>query len=202
MTKSRFQRLDNWRDYYDAETVNRITLLYARDFEGAIQFVSPVGRVSGQWHDYPTPLLVGWTQVLQDRSDDAMASFAEAARILEVDLQTDPDNARLHSSLALTYAGLGRKEEALSAGRRSVELLPLEKDVFVGAWLLQDLAWVYTMTGEFDAAVETFDRVLSVPSVWSIEALLIDPRIEPLRDHAGFLELVERHASGIKQDRP
>jgi tetratricopeptide (TPR) repeat protein len=138
--------------------------------------------------------LVGWTRQLQGRTEDAMDQFAEAAGILEADLLRDPDNARLHSSVALTYAGLERKEEALREGRRSVELLPLEKDVFVGAWLLQDLAWVYTMTGESDAAVETFDRVLSVPSVWSIEALLLDPRIEPLRDHAGFIELVERHA--------
>ena len=93
-------------------------------------------------------------------------------------------------------AGLGRKEEALREGRLSVELLPLEKDVFVGAWLLQDLAWIYTMTGESDAAVETLDRILSVPSLWSIEALLIDPRIEPLRNHTGFRELVKRHARG------
>jgi tetratricopeptide (TPR) repeat protein len=169
-------------------------LLYARDFEGAIQFVLPVERVSGQWHDYPTPLLIGWTRALQDRSDAAMERFAEAARILEADLRLDPDDARLHSALALAYAGLGRKEEALREGHLSIELLPLEKDIFVGAWLLQDLAWVYVMTGELDAAVETFDRVLSVPSVWSIEALLIDPRIEPLRDHVGFRELVDRHA--------
>jgi len=169
-------------------------LLYARDFEGAIAFISSVERVDGQWYDYPTPLLVGWTRLLQGRTEDAMTQFVDAERILQSDLLRDPDNPRLHSSLALTYAGLGRKEEALREGRRSVELLPLEKDIFVGAWLLQDLAWVYTMTGESDAAVETFDRVLSVPSVWSIEALLIDPRIEPLRNHAGFLELVERHA--------
>jgi TolB-like protein/tetratricopeptide (TPR) repeat protein len=171
-------------------------LLYARDFEGAIEFVSSVERVSGQSYDYPTSLLVGWTRLLQDRSDDATVSFVEAARILEADVQADPDNARLHGALALTYAGLGRKEEALREGRCSVEMLPLEKDVFVGAWLLHDLAWVYTMTGESDAAVEAFDRILSVPSFWSIEALLIDPRIEPLRNHPGFLELVERHASG------
>jgi serine/threonine-protein kinase len=168
-------------------------LLYARDFEGAIEFVTPVERVSGQWYDYPRSLLIGWSRFLQGRSDEAMAGFDEAVRILEPDLRANPDDARLHSSLALAYAGLGRKEEALREGRRSVEIVPLEMDAFTGAWLLQDLAWVYTMTGELDAAVETLDRVLSVPSVWSIEALLLDPRVDPLRGHGGFEKLVKKY---------
>jgi len=106
--------------------------LFARDFEGAIELVSSVERVNGQEYNYPTPLLVGWTRLLQGRSDDAMGGFVEAASILEADVQADPDDARLRSALALAYAGMGRKEEALREGRLSVELLPLEKDIFGG----------------------------------------------------------------------
>ena len=113
--------------------------------------------------------------------------------LLEADVQTHPDDARLHASLAVAHAGLGNKREALRAGRHAVEMLPIEKDAFVGAWLTQDLAWTYAMTGELDVAVEAFDRVLSVPSIWSIQALQLDPRTESLRDHAGFRELVRKH---------
>ena len=49
------------------------------------------------------------------------------------------------------------------------------------------------MTGEHDAAVETFDTLLSRPTPWSIELLLLDPRIDPLREYPAFRELVERH---------
>jgi TolB-like protein/Flp pilus assembly protein TadD len=170
-------------------------LLYLRDYDRAIEFVSQRERVSGQWHDYPTSLLLGWTYRLQGRADDVTREFEAARKVLEADLRTQPDDARLRGALGVTYAGLGRKKDALREGRRAVELLPIEKDAFVGAWQLQDLAWIYVMTDEPDAAVEAFDELLSVPSVWSIEALLLDPRIEPLRDHARFRQLVDKHRS-------
>ena len=49
--------------------------------------------------------------------------------------------------------------------------MPLSKDAFVGAWLLQDLGWIYVMVGEHESAIDVFDRILEVPSVWSIEML-------------------------------
>ena len=168
-------------------------LLFTRDYDQAVDFVSAAGRVSGQFHDYPSPLLVGWTYLLQGRSEDAARELEAARTVLEADVRARPGDARLRSALGLAYAGLGRGEDALREGRRAVELMPIEKDAFVGAWQLQDLAWIYVMTGEPEAAVAALDRLLSMPSLWSIELLLLDPRIDPLRDHAGFRELVEKH---------
>ena len=120
--------------------------------------------------------------------------FKEAVRILENDTSARPDDARLHMSLGIAYAGLGRFDEAIRSGRRGIELMPIATDTFVGTWLLQDLGWIYVMAGELDAAVDAFDRILEIPSVWSMELLLADPRSNPLRQYPGFQALVQEHA--------
>ena len=164
------------------------------DFERAARVASAADRVTGQWYDYPQSVLLGWTYRLEGREADAAEQFAIAMRILEDDVSARPDEARLHTSLGVAYAGLGRFDEAIRAGRRGVELMPIARDTFVGTWLLQDLGWIYVMAGEFDAGVDAFNRILEIPSVWSIELLLADPRIDPLRDHEGFRALVDKYA--------
>jgi tetratricopeptide (TPR) repeat protein len=164
------------------------------DFERAARMATATDRVSGQWHDYPQSLLLGWTYQLEGREADAAEQFAVAVRILEDDVTARPKDARLHTSLGIAYAGLGRFEEAIRAGRRGAELMPIARDTFVGTWLLHDLGWIYVMAGELDAAVDAFDSILEIPSVWSIELLLADPRTNPLRDHEGFQGLVNKYS--------
>jgi len=156
--------------------------IYVRDYEGAVALVSKAKRVTGQWHDYPTELLVGLARQFQGRDDEAKLQLEVARKILEADIRVHPEDARLYGALGLTYAGLGRKDDALGAGRRAAELMPLDRDIFVGAWQLQDLAWIYMMTGELEHAADAFNQVLSVPAVFSMKSLLLDPRIEPLRE--------------------
>jgi tetratricopeptide (TPR) repeat protein len=165
----------------------------AGDFEQAEALARRVERVAGQWHEYPQALLLGWTLLLQGREQEAQPHFQEAAAGLRQDLQERPDDPRLYASLALSLAGLGQFEEALDQANRSVEIMPTERDIFVGNWMLQELAWVHVMAGNTKEAVETLDRILSVPSVWSVEALLIDPRVAPIRESAEFQALVDKH---------
>ena len=169
-------------------------MLSVGDFKRAAQMATATDRVSGQWHDYPQSVLLGWTYKLEGREADAAKQFAIAVRILEDDVSARPDDARLHTTLGIAYAGLGRYEDAIRAGRRGVELMPIARDTFVGTWLLQDLGWIYVMAGELDAAVDAFDRILEIPSVWSMELLLADPRTNPLRNHEGFRALVDKYS--------
>ena len=54
----------------------------------------------------------------------ARAAFMRARTQLEEELRVHPDNMDLLSDLGLIDAALGRKEEALSEGRRAMELAP------------------------------------------------------------------------------
>ena len=73
-----------------------------------------------------------------------------------------------------------------------MELLPISRDALGGPNYVLELAWIYAMVGEQEAAIEQLDRYLSVPADWSIEGLLHDPLIDLLRDHPRFQALLER----------
>ena len=61
---------------------------------------------------------------------------------------------------------------------------PIAKDAYAGpSWAL-NLALIYARVGEHDAALRELEHLLSIPSWVSIPLLELDPRWQPLRDHA------------------
>ena len=116
--------------------------------------------------------------------------YTSAQTILESKIREDPNDARFHSSLGITYAGLGRKDDAIREGRLAVELLPVTKDAWIGSWRLEDLAHIYTMVGEYDLATEQLEYLLSIPCEVSIPLLRLDPIWDPLRDLPRFQKLI------------
>lgn len=70
-------------------------------------------------------------------------------------------NGRWHSTLGLIDAFRGRKEDAIRAGRRGVELEPslLGKNEASAA-----LALIYARTGEPDAAIKLIEKLLTLPA--------------------------------------
>ena len=93
----------------------------------------------------------------------------------------------------MTYAGLGRKEDAIREGELAVELLPMSKEAWRGAYRAEDLARIYAMVGEYDAAIDQLDSLLAVPSPTAVPMLRIDPAWEPLREHPRFQALLARY---------
>ncbi len=51
------------------------------------------------------------------------------------------------------------------------------------------MAYIYTMVGEFDKALETFDYALSLSSYCTVEFLEADPLLDELRQQPRFKEL-------------
>ena len=117
--------------------------------------------------------------------------YDDARSFLESKVKEHPEDARFHSSLGIAYAGLGRKEDALREGRLGVELLPVTKEAMRGLWRVEDLARIYVMVGEFDAAIKQLEFLLSKPGWMSIPLLRLDPAWDPLRDHSSFKKLLE-----------
>ncbi len=118
-------------------------------------------------------------------------AYADSARaLLERRLRSAPDDAYDVSWLGLAYAALGRKAEAIRAGRRSVELLPVSRDALAGPYVAAALARIYTMTGEPERAAETLAPLLEIPSPITPAALRADPVWAPIREHPRFRKLV------------
>jgi non-specific serine/threonine protein kinase len=124
--------------------------------------------------------------------DRARACFDSARVILEKQLKERPDDHRIHSSLGVVYAGLGRKEDAIREGKFGVDLFPVKKDAYIGPARVEDLALVYIMVGEYDAALDQIEYLLSIPSWISVSLLRLDPRYDPLRKLPRFQKLLQQ----------
>jgi len=72
-----------------------------------------------------------------------------------------------------------------------VALLPISLDAggrgYNREW---DLAIIYTMVGEYEAAIDKLAYLLSIPGDLSVPWLKLDPAWDPLREHPRFRGLV------------
>ena len=70
----------------------------------------------------------------------------------------------------------------------------MSRDAWVAPSVAGDVAYVYVAIGEYDAAIDNLEFVLSVcsRSVISVPVMRVDPRLDPLRDHPRFQALLEK----------
>jgi TolB-like protein/Tfp pilus assembly protein PilF len=167
-----------------------------RDFD---EMIALQERAPFEWYDHQHtsfPKLVFIAEARQLRGDDrtAKAAFEAARAELEAALEARPDDYRLHCSLGSVLAGLGRKAEAIAAGQKAVDMQPLEKEAYIGPYLLERLALIYTRVGEEERAIDQLDRLLSIPAKISVPELRLDPRWDSLRDHPRFQKLLDTHS--------
>jgi serine/threonine-protein kinase len=136
------------------------------------------------------------------RDMPALAYYDTARAVLEGRLglpfgQVDP-----HAQLGLAFAGLGRSGEAIREGQIALEQFPMSQDAMSGTDQLTNLARIYAMVGEADAAIDQLELLLSVPSMLSIPALQLDPTWDPLREEPRFQRLLLGQPDEDDRDRP
>jgi len=120
----------------------------------------------------------------------ARSAFATLRADQEKIVQAQPDYGPAVCILALIDAGLGRKEEALREARRSVELVPVEKDSVTGAFMIQYSAIVAAWVGEKDLALEHLAKTVQLPGFVSYGRLKLLPWWDPLRGDPRFEKIV------------
>ncbi len=173
------QWLDHWLDFYDGK--------YGEALERLAASSEPwIGRPV---YFRPKELLVAFAHSLRGESELARSAYDSARAILEAELARNPDQAKLLSALGVAYAGLGRKDEAIRHARRGAELMPLDKEGYFGLVFVEDLAWVYTLLGEPEAALAELELLLGRPSRQSWPLIELDPRWAPLRQYPRYRQL-------------
>ena len=170
--------------------------LYDGNYEEAIKYLSLERFEAFQNQAYFIPRYQYFAQIyeLMDNPELAYAYYDSSRIMLEDMLTVAPDDSRLYSSLGLAYAGLGRKKEAIDAGEKAVELLPVNKDAYRGTFRMEDLAQIYVMVGEYEEALTRIDTLLSIPSALSTHILQLDPVWKPLKDNPKFIKLIETYS--------
>jgi tetratricopeptide (TPR) repeat protein len=146
----------------------------------------------------PKSLYMGWIYDLMGRPEEAVPFYEAARELLEAEVVNRPDEAPVRISLGFAYAGLGMKEEAIREGEMAVELIPVEKDALAGPFYLYDLALIYTLVGEYDRALDVAERLLSMPALFSVHTVRLDPMFDPLRDHPRYAKIIEKYSKDVK----
>jgi len=166
-----------------------------RNYEAALEWLArfPEPVFESQFAFFPRVLgecqCRSWLQ-----SPESAREACEAARmLLENAVAEWPEDPRVHSALGLSYALLGRKDEAIREGELAVALWPISKDALKGPQFVKNLAMIYAWVGEADAALDQIEYLLSIPSWASVGVLRVEPYWDPLRDHPRFKALLEEY---------
>src|SRR5437763_224478 len=120
----------------------------------------------------------------------ATAAFSAARAILEQRLAVKPEHARTLAVLAQVDAALGHKELAIQEAKHAVDLMPVSKDIYDGALVLEGLAQVYTWTNEPDRAIELLQKLVTMPGYTNYARLKLHPMWDPLRGDPRFQEII------------
>ncbi len=126
-------------------------------------------------------------------------AYFDSSRIeYEKMLKNNPNDERLHSSLGITYAGLGLKDKAVYEGKRGIELLPIEKEAYRGYYRQLDMAKIYTLNGDTENALKQIDFILSIPGDFSITILKMHPIFDFLRNLPGYKAIIAKYSNEKK----
>jgi len=124
---------------------------------------------------------------LQGKHPSIDAGFGAARDELAQRVQAHPGEPKLLSALGVIDAFLGRKQEAIKEATSALEIQPIKKDALEGAYILQNLAIVYTWTNESDLAFQELAVFVETPPYPpSAEFFKIDPTWDPIRKDPRF----------------
>jgi len=169
---------------------------YDRRYDDALARLSrsPYTFLESQIRSWPVALLRAELHRARGERELAIAAYEEAVVQLEERLESSPDDFRLLSAVGIAYAGSGRRDDALRAGGRAIENLPMEVDAMNGPVPVLDLALIHTIVGDYDAAFDGIEQVLSVPFIYfSVARLELDPSWDPLRELPRYQEILAKY---------
>ena len=172
-----------------------ITEIGASNYQKALELVRNMkdNLCDYQFFYIPKTLFLAQIYRLMKNKKSEFAYYDSARVTLEKRINDYPNDARLHSSLGIAYAGLGEKDKAIKQGKLGVELLPVSKEAWNGYYREMELAQIYTMTGEYDLAIDKLDYLLSIPGELSVPYIKINPVWKPLFNHPRFLKVIEKY---------
>jgi len=164
------------------------------DYARAQKFLTDSPRKDFQDADFSFYFPKSWYEAMIARekgdSAKATAAFRECREILAQRLIVKPEHARTIAVLAQVDAGLGDKELAVREAQHAIDLMPISKDIYDGALVLEGLAEVYTWTGERDRAIDLVQKLLTIPGYINYGRLKSHPLWAPLRGGPRFDKIV------------
>ena len=141
----------------------------------------------------PKAFLESYTYFLAGDNERSQAAAEKALPHMERYVRERPDDPFSHVAYGLTLAIMGRHHEAVREGELAMEILPLEKDGGYAPYLIYWVASIYNMVGDYDAALDQLETLLSNPTTVSVATLEGGAEWDKVRDLPRYQQLIEKY---------
>ena len=165
-----------------------------KDYEGAAQIIRgiPGDQVQDFGTSVPKEFVLGRLYFVAKDYAKAQMHYEAARPTVEALVAQSPSDSGRHGLLAEVYAGLGRKEDAIREGKRTVELQSESVDAFEGFRATATLANIYAMLGDADDALPLIEHLLSGQAGISVHSLET-PDWDGIRSDPRFQALITKY---------
>jgi len=178
-----------------APAITWLAAVYERNYEAALAGVEewPFDAIDSQRVYRPKSWFYGMTYELAGMSEQSEEYFRQALAEMERQIDDNPVDLRYQITYADILGHLGNRETAIELANRVMDALPMSVDAAEAPNMRMYAIKVLIAAGDYDAAIKELDAYLAVPAVWTIEGLLPDPRLDPIRDDPRFEALVAKY---------
>jgi tetratricopeptide (TPR) repeat protein len=189
-----YATLENAPMYIPAYWFRWTAAIYERDYETALGTLEgwKIDVDDRQFSYTPKATYYGMTHQLSGMPGLATDQFQVSRTVIELELQKNPKDPRLLIALGEVQAALMQPLLAIDSAKNAMNLVPRSLDAMTGPATHLSAILILVAAGDYDSAIEELDTYLASPGVWSIEGLLPDPRLDPIRDDPRFEALVAK----------
>jgi tetratricopeptide (TPR) repeat protein len=146
----------------------------------------------GALDDYTVPRewYVGLIAYGRGKQAEAERSFLGARERVVAEAKESPNDAKVLIMRGLIDAMLGRRDEAVAAGERAAELLPVSADALDGPLIATNLAAIYAQVGRGEESLGLLERLVRQIGGPTPGTLRAEPQWDTLRDEPRFQNLL------------
>ena len=168
--------------------------IYDGKYQDALERLSSIREEVWEEQAYFTPkdAIRGFIYELMGQTDQARILYQNARIILEKKAKELPDDPRIHVELGRVLAHLGLKNEAIREVQTVINMIPSSRDAFEGPYYEIALAEIYTIVGDYEAAIDKLEYLLKIPVGIHIGELKVKPVWDPLRNQSRFQRLLAK----------
>jgi serine/threonine protein kinase len=164
-----------------------------RDFDAAKKHLEADPRQEfegGEKKFFCRDYLLGWIERCAGNESAARDAYTRARPYQQAYVDRWPDDPNPLMVLAMTDAGIGRKDDAIREGQEAAARRPIDQNAVEGPVLAEDLAEVYLWAGEREQALKQLEALEQVPRALTYGFLAKIPTWDAVRSEPRFQKVL------------